>query len=499
MRTRRTFKPAPLSTAKALGFLLKSHYLADEFPSVVTTTNFADYCVTHYATLPSIDELLKRTTLCSYFSMPRTVDTRRVLALPHPTSQLALSRIIASHRAEIRKTIESSQISLYDTKPKLKDSRAFIGIDFDSKPAKEFAILSRHPVILKADIVNFFHTIYTHSIPWGVLGKQHVKDIREGKDKTARVDLEKHWASLLDVAIQRGNSRETFGIPVGPDTSRIIAELLLAGVHKYEPFAKSIEGRGAYRIVDDFFIGFEDEAAARRCRDQLRRALWDFNLHLNEEKTEIIRSAFVVDNGWEFDLDNFQLSHKSDTEQRSAVERLLEIALGHCEASSDWRPIVFFCRRLLALKIYPGNLPFIRDCMLRLGRDFPTCLKLFAQFMIHYRANLRDRESRVTIEEWARQILSTHSRRDHDYEVASVLVIVGSLVSLWISRSWRWIKRSFLQSFLQCLVYLVLMDYWLRAGMLGAKQRQDRVRCLTVDTGCLTTRRFCVDGQNSRR
>jgi hypothetical protein len=44
-------------------------------------------------------------------------------------------------------------------------------------------ILSRHPVILKADIANFFHTIYTHSIPWGVLGKQHVKDIREGKDK----------------------------------------------------------------------------------------------------------------------------------------------------------------------------------------------------------------------------------------------------------------------------------------------------------------------------
>ena len=32
--------PPPLSTAKALGFLLKSHYLADEFPSVVTTTKF---------------------------------------------------------------------------------------------------------------------------------------------------------------------------------------------------------------------------------------------------------------------------------------------------------------------------------------------------------------------------------------------------------------------------------------------------------------------------
>jgi hypothetical protein len=207
----------------------------------------------------------------------------------------------------------------------------------------------------------------------------------------------------------------------------MIAELLLAGVHKYEPFALSIEGCSAYRIVDDFFIGFEDEAAARRCRDQLRRALWEFNLHLNEDKTQIIRSAFVVDSGWKFDLDNFQLSRKSDREQRSAIERLLEIALGHCEASSSWLPIIFFCRRLLALKIYPGNLPFIRDCMLRLGRDFTTCLKLVTQFMIHYRTELRDSESRVLIEEWARQILSTHSRRDHDYEIASVLGICGIL------------------------------------------------------------------------
>jgi hypothetical protein len=104
-----------------------------------------------------------------------------------------------------------------------------------------------------------------------------------------------------------------------------------------------IDGHGAYRIVDDFFIGFEDEAAARRCIDELRRALWEFNLHLNEDKTQIVRSAFIIDSGWKFDLDNFQVSDKSDAEQRAGVERLLEIALGHCEAASDWRPIVFFC------------------------------------------------------------------------------------------------------------------------------------------------------------
>lgn len=65
--------------------------------------------------------------------------------------------------------------------------------------------------------------------------------------------------------------------------------------------------------------------------------------------------------------------------------------------------------------------------MLRLGRDFTTCLKLVAQFMIHYRADLRDNQSRATIEEWARHILSMHARRGHDYEVALILVICGVL------------------------------------------------------------------------
>ena len=137
MRTRRPVDTAPLSSTTALGFLLKSHYLADEFPSVVTTTNFADYCVANHASLPSVDTLLKRTTLYGTFSMPRTASTRRVLAsLLHPTSQLALSLIIADHSAEIRKTIDSSLITLYDTKPDVQKSLAFLGIDFNLDPEK---------------------------------------------------------------------------------------------------------------------------------------------------------------------------------------------------------------------------------------------------------------------------------------------------------------------------------------------------------------------------
>jgi hypothetical protein len=417
---------AKLSPATTLGFLLKSHYLADDFPSVVTTSNFADYCVTNHTSLQTVETLLKRTTLYGTFSVPRTTTTRRVMALPHPTSQLALSRLMADHRSDIQAAIDSSKITLYATNPDTQADRAFSGVDFKYKSKKEPEILARYPVIMKADIANFFHTIYSHSLPWAVLGKQTVKDIREGKDKQAKEALDQHWASQIDLAIQRGNSRETFGIPVGPDTSRIIAEILLAGVQKAEPLAQMIQGQGAYRLVDDFFIGFEDESAARRCQDALRRALWDYNLHLNETKTQIVHSSSVFDSEWKFEIDNLPIP-KGSSKQYSGVERLLEITLRHCDARKDWFPAIFCCHRLLALQIKSENLRFIRDCVLRVGRDFTTCLKFVAQFVINYRELLKDSESQETIKTWARQILAVHAKRGHDFEVAWVLVICGVL------------------------------------------------------------------------
>jgi hypothetical protein len=242
-----------------------------------------------------------------------------VLSLPHPTSQLALSLIIARHYDNIRAVIESSNITLYNTAFGPTEKRAFIGLDFKARGERESQILARYPVIMTADIANFFHTIYSHSLPWAVLGKEQVKNIRESGDKAARDMLEEHWASQLDLAIQRGNSRETFGIPVGPDTSRIVAEILLSGIHRNEVFGKVVAGRLAYRLVDDFLIGFEDEGTARRCQDALRRALWDYNLHLNESKTRIVYASTVFDSGWKYEIDNFPLQSKSPAGAGSIV------------------------------------------------------------------------------------------------------------------------------------------------------------------------------------
>ena len=63
------------------------------------------------------------------------MDARRPLFLPHPASQLALSKVIADHRREIVAAINRSTLTLYNTEPDMKNERFFVGIDFKGKPS----------------------------------------------------------------------------------------------------------------------------------------------------------------------------------------------------------------------------------------------------------------------------------------------------------------------------------------------------------------------------
>jgi hypothetical protein len=473
------------SVARALEFLLRSHYLADEFPVVVTTTPFASFCAANHRTLPNADEGLRRVTMHGTFSAHRTTATRRVLALPHPASQLALCQIIANNHDAIAQTIRRSEPSLYDTAEGLERDRLFVGIDFGARTEREAEVLARYPFVLIADIGNFFHTIYSHSLPWAVLGKQTVKEVLELDQKDARRhEFNGHWANKLDVAIQRGNSRETFGIPVGPDTSRIIAEVLLSGLHTNPnaPFARILEGREGYRLVDDFFIGFDDEASARRCLDALRHALWEYNLHLNDGKTDIRRSTLFFDGGWKHEIDNFPIPEDDAPKQREAVQRLMEITLQNCHRRNDSLPASFFCARLTALPIMMTNFDFVRDCLLRVARDFTNCLKSVVRFVTLYRAHFGNADALNVMRRWCGQIFAAHGPRGHDLEIASALVVCGVL---GISVDWTFLALG--ERPPSPVVLAVL-------GLLGAddllEQPWDSWRPLPEDVGHLINGRY---------
>ena len=150
----------------------------------------------------------------------------------------------------------------------------------------KFAVRGLSKYLLITDISRFYGSIYTHSIPWAL----HTKDVAK-KDRTDRL-LE----NLLDKNARNGQDGQTVGVPIGPDTSLVIAEVILSAFDQM--LRKEIKSIIGFRYVDDFEIGFKSYGEAEQALGIIRGLLREFELETNTEKTKIIELPEPVDAIW---------------------------------------------------------------------------------------------------------------------------------------------------------------------------------------------------------
>jgi hypothetical protein len=404
--------------------LIRSNYFPRELPPAITTRTYAEFCKTNYSFLKTAQSgLISKTTNYETFTAPRTGVGRRNLALVHPLSQAGLSLLITQHRTKIRKIISESGTSLYRTEENMAASKAFLGLDFQKWRNAKASTYSEYQFVLQADISRFFYTVYTHSIPWSIIGKDKVKAWLATKKKKK---LDAHWSNGFDVALQSCQSRETFGIPVGPDTSRLIAELLLAGIEKDKDLQSFLTTQPAFRLVDDLIVGFEDESNARKCLGALRRALWKFNLQLNDEKTAVLPSRAIFREKWEFEHNAIVVSDVDVAKQEGDIYRLIDLTLRYCAEQKSDCPAIWTCTRLGRLKTVGPNFAIILDALFRLSLEFPRCTSHVAGFVINHQLLCVGPSKQRTLR-WIKAMLKLHLPHGHDFEVSWCFVVCGVL------------------------------------------------------------------------
>lgn len=404
--------------------LIANSYLPRQIPPAITTRNFAIFCYNHYSILNSqFTAISKTTTQYTTFTVPREHNSRRHLALVHPIAQLGISLAITKHRKAIRDIVGRSSVTLYNPDPNTRTDRAFSGIMLNQIADRRLSICAQSAVILEADISRFFYTIYTHSIPWAVIGKEHTKKML--LTAAGRKKLKSHWSNDFDVVLQSAQSRETLGIPVGPDTSHLIAEILLSAVERYRPLADATKGRPATRLVDDFMFGFDVDSEAQNALGHLRDSLWEYNLQLNDDKTKILSSSAVFESRDNIIISHIRIFERTAQQQKSGIRRLLDATLDFCIRSSSSKPAIAFCRRMHRLKHPDKNLPFILQSMFRLGRDYPSCISFVAEFLINHRSLVENKDMVGYVGNWLKSILKINSGKSHDFELSWVLILSG--------------------------------------------------------------------------
>lgn len=149
--------------------------------------------------------------------------------------------------------------------------------------------------MLKLDITKCFDSIYTHSLSWAIFGKNTVKDNIKLSEKT--------FSGRFDNLIRNLNYQETNGIVIGPEFSRIFAELILQAVDKsvYRKLNGEIppishkKDYEIFRYVDDYFLFYNEESHKDIIVDYLQHSLKEYKLHLNFSKVVIYEKPIITE------------------------------------------------------------------------------------------------------------------------------------------------------------------------------------------------------------
>lgn len=156
--------------------------------------------------------------------------------------------------------------------------------------------LSRFKFCLVTDVSRFFPSVYSHSIPWAINGKAAAKSDGDWKSTTVS-------GNRLDFCIRQAQSRQTLGIPIGPDASKIVSEILMSAVDKEFIHISKSPKPTFVRHVDDYWVGGHTTDECERHLKNLRAALKDFSLDINESKTKIVSTKFVFGETWPSDIE----------------------------------------------------------------------------------------------------------------------------------------------------------------------------------------------------
>jgi hypothetical protein len=151
----------------------------------------------------------------------------------------------------------------------------------------------KYDKLFKFDISKCFDSIYSHSISWALLNKEIVKDNIKLSDKT--------FGGKFDNLMQNLNYGETNGIVIGPEFSRIFAELILQRVDKNVEESLRINEHlihkvdyEAFRYVDDFFIFYNNDATKETILREFRLQLKAYKLYLNDSKSILYNKPIIT-------------------------------------------------------------------------------------------------------------------------------------------------------------------------------------------------------------
>lgn len=166
---------------------------------------------------------------------------------------------------------------------------------FDSSKFSNLEV--KYSKMASIDVSKCFDSIYTHSIAWATKSKAEAKS-----DTNAET-----FGGAFDRLMQLMNYNETNGIVIGPEVSRIFAEIILDKIDVDVETAVSrtpekssvgsyLRGKDydVFRYVDNIYIFYNNDRVRRDIIEAIEHSLDEYKMSLNKSKYEVSNRPFFT-------------------------------------------------------------------------------------------------------------------------------------------------------------------------------------------------------------
>lgn len=355
-------------------------------------------------------------------SKPKRGYERRNLHITHPIPQALLVKEISENWKALQKWLSRQAFSIDEISVSGKYERGIKEINFNAHREKSFYLEATADWLVKTDITRFYPSVYTHSIPWAAYGKERVKN-GMGYYKGS-------FADRVDVLVRACNRNQTIGIPIGPETSRIIAEVISSRIDTdFQSFKLDLSDHSIDRLQDDWNVGARTLEQAEDVITCISAIYRSYGLEINGSKTSVDHIITAKRKTWISEIGAF-LSHKSGSLRGARLREFITMTL-RLQSDFQSEPIVSYALSVIERTgLMNPDIREIESFLLKAAVIAPSSMDKICRIIL----NLQHKSGAVSAERIGRRFILLAERnleKGHHFE------------AIWLLYTLRGLKRPF--------------------------------------------------------
>ncbi|MEZ0001621.1 RNA-directed DNA polymerase [Sinorhizobium fredii] len=412
--------------------MLEDGFYPENVPPVFAIENLHEAAIKPLASGNYLTD--KPTEGCRYNASKRG-GQRRVFTMPNPVFMVDAAAFFIKRKSEIDEhLLISTNSSSYPTFSPSEGRPISIASfpEFHKRRRRDLA-LSRY--IVRTDVSRFFHSIYTHALPWALHGKPEAKKDRKPESSTI-------FGNRLDWLLRQAQDGQTVGIPVGPDFSRIVSEIIGAAIDKTFRVNHANEAP-MLRLVDDIYIGADNLDDAHSYLSGIRDALRAYELDINEAKTVILNSSADLEPYWPVEIrreiERYADNGGKKSQKRADFIHFLDDVLRKATDEKDEGIVKFAVRKIDELEVWATYWDILEPFLVRVAINFPHCWDYVAR-VVAWRNTVKSVDKPLWCDVVHRAI-KQNGNSGHDSEIAWALWLLKELAQPLESQAFDLVLR----------------------------------------------------------